>query len=271
MIFFDRIRAYLEKSSKDFGLPTTNSTSQEGKQPASISTDGSPFIFPISGWSSGYVNILERGFRIQRTFIYEYLVDHLSCAVPTKNFRALKTGYNLFSSGHVQSIQMIVDASFCYYKGAVLPSMKKGIIYTVLCAIQLSSKSIYCVKCSCPAAESQSCVHLSAVLHALESLFATAQSGVATLAGLAVGESKTSFECSWLKPRMRKVPATRADNIHYMKHEYGKERKRKRTQIDFDPRPPSKRTDSTIEAAKNILLSGLKGTGTCAELMLQYN
>lgn len=215
------------------------------------------------------MNILENGFPIQRTFIYEYLVDHLSSTAPTKNFRALKSGYNLFSSGHVRSIQILVDASFCYYKGAVLPSMKKDTVYTVFCAIKLSSKSIHCVKCSCPAAESQSCIHLSAILHALESLFASAQSGVATLAGIAVGESKTSFECSWLKPRKRKVPATRADNIQYIKHEYGKERKRKRTKIDFDPRPPNKRTDTTIEAAKSILISGLKGTGACAELMLQ--
>ena len=163
-----RVKAYLKESIVDTQLPSTSTATEESQLSASITTNGSPVIFPTSGWSSGYMNILDNGFAIQRTFIYEYLVDHCSSSAPTNNFRSLKSGYTLFSSGHVRSIEMLVDSLFCYYKGAVLPSMKKDTVYTVLCAIKLSTRSIQCVKCTCPAGESQSCVYLSAILHALE-------------------------------------------------------------------------------------------------------
>ena len=184
---------------------------------------------------------------------------------PTNNFRALKTGYN-FASGHVQSIHMCADSSYCFCKAVVLPSMKKNTTYTVLCAVKLDSKRMECVKCTCPAGESQSCVHLSAMLHALECLFEAPRKAI--LVGTAVRESKTSFECTWVKPRKRKVPATCADSLHYFKHEYGKTCKRKLAETDFDPRPPSKRGAATVEAGRQILLAGLKGFGTCAELLL---
>ena len=146
------------------------------------------------------MNVLENGVAISRSFIYTYMVDRVSSERdPSNNFRALKTGYNLFASGHVQSIHMCTNMSYCFYKAAVLPSMKKEKPYNVLCAIHLASKEVHCAHCSCPAGESQSCVHLSAMLHALECLFETPYKAI--LVGTAVGESKTSFECTWLKPR----------------------------------------------------------------------
>ena len=63
------------------------------------------------------------------------------------------------------------------------------------------------------------------MLHALECLFEAQHKAV--LVGTALGEPRTSFECSWIKPRKRKVPATSANDLHYTKHEYGKTRKRK--------------------------------------------
>ena len=120
------------------------------------------------------MNVLENGVAISRSFIYTYMVDRVSSERdPSNNFRALKTGYNLFASGHVQSIHMCTNMSYCFYKAAVLPSMKKEKPYNVLCAIHLASKEVHCAHCSCPAGESQSCVHLSAMLHALECLFET--------------------------------------------------------------------------------------------------
>ena len=105
------------------------------------------------------------------------------------------------------------------------------------------------------------------MLHALECLFETPHKAI--LVGTALGESKTSFECTWLKPRKRKIEATCADVLHYIKHEYGKTPKRKSTDTDFHPRPPSKRSAATVEEGRQILALGLKGTGTCAELLLQ--
>ena len=130
------------------------------------------------------------------------MVNHVSDEqVPSNNFHALNAGYNMFASGHVQSIHMTTDASHCFYKGVVLPSMKKDKIYTVLCAVTLTSTEVDCVHCSCPTGESQSCVYLSALLHALDCLFEAPRKTI--LVGTAVGESKTSLECMWAKPRKR--------------------------------------------------------------------
>ena len=108
-------------------------------------------------------------------------------------------------------------------------------------------------------------MHLSALLHALECLF---EDPYKDLVGTAVGESRTSLECKWVKPRKCKVPAPCADDLDYIKHENGKKRRRNATKSDFDPRPPARRDSSTTEAGKEILCNGLKRSGTCAELML---
>jgi len=211
----------------------------EGHQPEQLSASGrrvydqcpqqattpGTLVFPTTGWTSGFTNIVNNGVAISRSFVYDYMVNRVSNGKEsTNNFRALKAGYNMFASGHVQSIYMATDASHCFYKAVVLPSMKKDKTYTVLCAITLTSTEVDCVRCTCPAGESQSCVHLSALLHALECLFEAPHKAI--LVGTAVGESKTSFECMWAKPRKRKVPATCASDLRYVKHEYGRKRKR---------------------------------------------
>ena len=144
--------------------------------------------------------------------------------------------------------------------------MKKDKVYTVLCSIHFTHNKVDCVQCNCPAGTSQSCVHLSALLHALECLFTTPRTAI--MAGMAVGESRTSLDCMWLKPRRRKVAATCATDISYIKHEYGTKRKQRSTKSDFDPRPPYKRDLTTANKGKQILSDGLKGSGTCAELVL---
>ena len=44
---------------------------------------------------------------------------------------------------------------------------------------------------------------------------------------------------------------------------------KKFTDADFDPKPPSERSATTVEEGRQILAYGLKGTETCAELLLQ--
>ena len=179
-------------------------------------------------------------------------------------FCALKGGYNAFASGHVQSISMRKNSTHCFYKGIFLTTMKDK-SYTVLCSIQLASKEIDYVQCNCPAGVSQSCIHLSALLHACECLFTTLCTVL--LAKMAAGESKTSLECTWVKPSKHKVTATCATDLHYVKHEYGNKRKRKSTCSDFDPRPPTKHDVSTAEQGRKILADGLKGSSTCSEVV----
>ena len=166
---------------------------------------------PISGWQSGRSVIFEKGFKVTRAFIYDYLVERRTKSGPSNNFRALKSGYNMFASGHVQSVKMATTESHILYKATNLPSMKKDKPYSTHCSIDFVKKKMASAFCSCPAGISESCVHISALLHALECLFESSKNSL--LASSAIGESKTSQECAWLKPRQRKVSATLAVNL----------------------------------------------------------
>ena len=57
--------------------------------------------------------MLENGFHVTRSFIYDYLVERITEHKSTNNFRALKTVYTLFASGHVQSVQMNKKQPLC--------------------------------------------------------------------------------------------------------------------------------------------------------------
>lgn len=230
------------------------------------SVTSSSATIPLSGWHSGRSVILERGFRVTRSFIYDYLVQRVTRNGPANNFRALKTGYNLFGSGHVQSVEMAVTPDHIHYKSSILPSMKKDKAYSTSLSISIKTKKLDRASCSCPAGSSESCVHVSALLHALECLFESSKN--AMLVASAVGESRTSQRCAWLKPRARKVHATSATNLTYIKHEYGKKKRKTPPPSDFDPRPPSKRSSTTVDEARQKLRNGIKGSGICAELLL---
>ena len=122
-----------------------------------------------------------------------------------------------------------------------------------MCAIDMTSRGIVHAVCTCPVGTNESCVHFSALLHALECLYESPKN--ALLAGSAVGEPKTSMQCTWLKPHKRKVPTTSA---HYVKHEYGKKRKRKSWTAVFDPRPPQARALATADSARQVCVMDSK-------------
>ena len=153
-------------------------------------------------------------------FIYDYLVERQSCGVPTNNFRALRAGYNMFASGHVQSVKLATSWNYIFYKSSIFPSMKKNKPYTTTCTINGIARKIVRAQCTCPAGASESCVHVSALLHALECLFESQRN--TRLAAFAAGESRTSQECIWLKPRARKVTPTCATDLMYAKQAFGK-------------------------------------------------
>ena len=76
-------------------LPTQPAVqNQPPAQPAAVA-------FPSTGWQSGIAYMLENGFHVTRSFIYDYLVERITEHKSTNNFLALKTGYTLFVSGHV--------------------------------------------------------------------------------------------------------------------------------------------------------------------------
>lgn len=84
---------------------------------------------------------------------------------------------------------------------------------------------------------------------------------------MAVGESRTSLECLWIKPRKRKVAGTCATDLHYVKHQYGIKHKQKSTTVILTHDLPTNVTILLLRG-KQILSDGLKGSGTSAELVL---
>ena len=150
-----RIKTYLEKNQSEQLAPIMQ-PSEQAMQCSQPLTGNNAVIFPTNGWTSGSAYILENGDAVSQSFIYDYMVDQTSDghAEPTNNFRALKAGYNMFASGHVQSVHMLIDASHCLYKAVVLPDIKKDKAYTEKCAIKPTQVKIECVHCDCPAGES---------------------------------------------------------------------------------------------------------------------
>lgn len=260
-----RVAQSAAHSSSGANVPTVT-------QPTSVAIAAQPStsspvpLLPSSGWQSGKSTIIEKGFKITRPFIYDYFVQRLTHKGPSNNFRALKSGYNLFASGHVQSVKVAAVDGQVHYKSSILPSMKKDKAYSTSCSIDVKGKKIAHAHCSCPAGISESCVHVSALLHALECLFESPKN--TQLVESAVGVSKTSQQCTWLKPRARKVSATRAMDITYVKHEYGKKKRKTPPPADFDPRPPSKRGSAILREARQKFCKSIKGSGICAELLL---
>ena len=119
---------FFSRRIKEFRCISTENNSQRSDVQTQSTT---PTKFPTSGRQTGCSYIASNGVAVPRSFIYDYLVDHISPneTQPTNNFRALKVGYNLFASGYVQSVSMCRSTSHCFYKGTVLPTMKYALFY----------------------------------------------------------------------------------------------------------------------------------------------
>ena len=91
--------------------------------------------------------------------------------------------------------------------------------------------------------KSASCVHVSALLHAVVGLYPSEFTPPGNT-GQTVGETEdplpiTSYTCKWVQPRKRKESNTKIADAVFEKHVYGRQRKHMLQPIeDFDPRPP---------------------------------
>ena len=115
---------------------------------------------------------------------------------------------------------------------------------------------------------SASCVHISALLHALVSLNPSSQPNSSTVVPIESDSSVpvTSLINSWKPPRKRKESTLMMSEAKFQKHNYGKQAKHQVLPLEsFDPRPEEYR--GTASASLENFLVATKGRGLCMSLL----
>lgn len=113
---------------------------------------------------------------------------------------------------------------------------------------------------------SASCVHISALLHALKDLSPCLFPLRATLPVMSNSETSeipcTSLPCTWNKPRKRKEAKLQISDVLFQKHVYSRKRKHTLKQLqDFDPRPKEFR--GLVNAQLPQLLETIQDKSLC--------
>ena len=110
----------------------------------------------------------------------------------TKNFR---TGVRLCQCGHLFDLEMVMSGNFTYIKAKCRPTMQKDPPFYSL-FIKLESGKPVAGNCKCPAGETQTCVHIAALLITLSE---------------ATPQACTSMRCAWSRPAQGGKPSLATD------------------------------------------------------------
>ena len=133
-------------------------------------------------------------------------------------------GYNFYKSGHVLQIFSKKEHNKHYVLSKVLPSMKKGKVYTVKIILS-SNANITTAFCCCPAGVDGRCNHLAATMFSLEDKTSMDNCMAAAEAISKTPENIpcTSKPCTWNVPAgKRKLEPQPIQSVKFCKHEYGK-------------------------------------------------
>ena len=113
----------------------------------------------------------------------------------TKNFR---TGVRLCQCSHLFNLQMVRSGSFSYIKAKCRPTMRKESkdppFYCLFTKI-MDGKPV-AANCKCPTGETQTCVHVAALLITLTEI---------------TPQTCTSMRCAWSRPTQGGKPSFAAD------------------------------------------------------------
>ncbi len=191
--------------------------------------------FPKHGFSSDLTNIPQITFGT----IWSYMIDRVEMKKQLSTAKPLVKGYNFFKSGHVLFIGHLAQAGKHYLKSQVLPSMKKQQVYT--CHIVfISSGNLSSSQCGCPAGVDGRCNHVTATLFAAAE-YCKQRSELKNKPKSSIEElSCTSQKCKWNVPRERTGNVTPIANMTFIKHDYSKQKKKRKS--GHDVRAPHQRT-----------------------------
>ena len=123
---------------------------------------------------------------------------------------------------------------------------------------------------------SASCVHVSAILHALVSLnpshLHVPNPSMVVLPEVNESVPVTSLINSWKPPHKRKESVTMLSKVHvkFQKHTYGRQRKHQMSPLEsFDPCP--EKICGTVNAGLERFLEATKGMGLCVSLLFDQS
>ena len=214
--------------------------------------------------------ISQQYFIISNGNMYQYLCGEKQSAT----FRALYRGYNHWASGRVEKIEVnINDPSYCFVRCVVIPLMKnwylqsnyftkegfrrvwrnKISLLSMCCWVSTMAFIIIIYFYSLSA----TCVHVSAILHALVSITSSLQPNPSSVVKVENDAdavvSPTSLLNSWKPPRKRKESTLMMSQVKFEKHVYGKERQYDVQALEmFDLRPTKYRGTATASLNKFI-------------------
>lgn len=83
--------------------------------------------FPSEGFTYG-ISVLPR---ISFRHIWRYLIEEVQLRKKLSTEKPIPKGYNFYKSGHVRQVFSKKEGDKFFIKSQVLPSMKKGKVYTV--------------------------------------------------------------------------------------------------------------------------------------------
>ena len=153
--------------------------------------------------------------------------------------RTLDKAYRFFQDGHVQNIRYHPMPSLPDYVcigASVLPSMKKGKMYSVRVVLSKKTAHVERAICVCPAGLSGCCNHVTATLYCIQDYF-----------HLKINEEDekgcTEKRQTWNQPKKKKVDARPTNLVTLTKKVYGIEKRPKVCRVNqWDCRPTSSRT-----------------------------
>ena len=117
----------------------------------------------------------------------------------TKNFR---TGVRLCQCGHVFSLEMARSGNFVFIKAKCRPTMRQVPSFYLMFIKLDSCSTLIGGNCQCPAGESQSCVHIAALLITLSEV---------------TPQACTSMRCAWSRPTTQGGKACLATTLDFGK------------------------------------------------------
>lgn len=188
--------------------------------------------FPSSGFSAD-LNILPC---FTHNYLWKFMIEDVEQQKQLSTEKPLVKGFNLFKSGHVLQLYAKQENGVSFVQSKILPSMKKGKIYTAKIALNKDGMVLR-ANCGCPAGVDGRCNHVTASLFALESYSNSTNEDQEN--------SKTpctSKPCKWNVPRQKKIDPSPVRYMQFVKHEWGKEKKAKQPIKNNDVRAPHQRT-----------------------------
>ena len=199
--------------------------------------------FPSSGFQCG-IALLPR---ISFSHIWKYLIEEVELRKKLATEKPIAKGYNFYKSGDVRQFFLKKEGNQLFIKSIVLPSMKKGNVYTVKVVLHPNG-DIAKACCGCPAGVDGRCNHLAATLFAIEDKW----NNVPCDTDSAVSQQQvtvpcTSQPCQWNLPKKRKLNTEPIQSLKFQKHDYGKKEKKHSARDQVDVRAPHQRTTTNSE------------------------